>query len=65
MNISHREYSNSFIELTIETDDNTAKIVEDITNIDGTVDTDLIQQLRDIADSLEEWNRKKDLINTQ
>lgn len=60
MNISLKHYGNSrinpskIIEITVEIDGN--KMVEDVTNLKGIVDEKLIQQLRNIADELEEQN---------
>lgn len=60
MNISIRHYprarssASQIIEITIESNGNT--IVEDVTNLQRLVPTDLIKKFRDIADELEEQN---------
>jgi len=45
------------IEMTVTSYGENAKIVEDVTDLDHIVNTNLIQNLRDVADELEEHNR--------
>ena len=44
------------IELLVKT--NSTEITEDVTNLHGLVNEDLIQDLRNIADELEEQNKR-------
>ncbi len=66
MNIEIKHYGRSrnsastIIELKVETA--SATIVVDVTNTKGLVDVDLIQDLRNIADELEEQNN---LVNAK
>ena len=66
MELKLKHYGNSritpskIIELTIESNGNT--IVEDLTNLKGLIDTKFIDNLRWIADELEEQNN---LINNK
>jgi len=61
MELSLKHYGNSrttpstIIELIVEINGNT--LVEDVTNLKGHVNASLIQDLRNIADELEEQNR--------
>ena len=70
MELSLKHYGNSrttpstIIELIVESNGTT--VTEDITNMKGHVKASLIQDLRDIADELEEQNRlltNQELIN--
>lgn len=54
MEITIRYICSSIIELTVT--DHGVILTSTITNLDGTVDTDFITNLRNIADELEEHN---------
>ena len=56
MNISIREIGSTMLELTIEL--NGSRLIEEITKLDGTVDQGFINQLREVADELEEHNNQ-------
>jgi hypothetical protein len=51
---------NCILELTVET--NNATLTEDVTNLFYLVDVDLINNLREIADELEEHNKEIELL---
>ncbi|WP_424493917.1 hypothetical protein [Salinimicrobium sp. GXAS 041] len=54
----HGNKASSIIELTISDFGGNSEITEDITNLDGLVDDNLISGLRELADELEEHNEK-------
>lgn len=56
MEIYTRHISNKIIELTISTNGTT--IVEDVTNLNGFVDEDLIEQLKLVTEELIEHNKQ-------
>ena len=56
MDISIREFGSTMLELTIEL--NGSRLIEEITKLDGTVDQGFINQLREVADELEEHNNQ-------
>ena len=58
MDFKTKHIGSSIIELTVEGWNST--ITEDITDLKGNVDDDLIMSLRNLADELEEYNLKKD-----
>jgi len=54
MEISIRKIGSKIIELTVDSDENL--LTKEITKLDGTVDQDFINRLREIADELEDHN---------
>ena len=62
MDISLRHVCGTIIEMTVECDGTT--ITASITDLNSRVDEQFIQDLRDIADSLEEHNKTQDNENS-
>lgn len=64
MEVSIKHYGNSRMRpskiITMTVDCGDAKITEDITNLQGYVKQSLIEELRNIADELEEQNKMLD-----
>lgn len=57
MEIKSRYIGNSIIEITVST--NNTSMTEDITDINSYIDENFIENLRNLADELEEHNEKK------
>ena len=70
MNLSTKHYGSyggkksSVIQLTVTDWGGNSLITEDVTDLHGRVDTELIEQLRQIADELEEQNNLVDKEST-
>lgn len=56
--LGSRGLSSSIIELTVTSYFGSVSFTEDVTDLNGRVDEEFIFQLREIADELEEQNKK-------
>jgi hypothetical protein len=63
MKLTTRTIGRTIVELTVESTNGDARIIADVTNRHGYVDEEFINDLREVADYLEEHNLKVLEIN--